>query len=195
MINTLQAVKLVAGTLVVVGVVLGLLNQLLAPSALILESSPNRPKWMPWAAWAVPSFSALIYLYIDAFAETGAMQTPDAMPGLLYGLAALAASIFYGLRACSIFGVSKDSKAWDWKVHQFWFNFVGSLIGWSLLWPIVFSAYSCMAEQCTFSPSIWSAAALVFGFIGVTGHLPVTVMGVISGAVRIFEKLLELAGR
>ena len=49
---------------------------------------------------------------------------------LILGAFGFISSIFYGLKAFKIFEVNSDDKSVSWKIHQIWFNFLGSIIGW-----------------------------------------------------------------
>ena len=44
----MASLKIIAGTLVVVGIVVGFIELRYAPHALLLQSSPDRPWWLPW---------------------------------------------------------------------------------------------------------------------------------------------------
>ena len=90
-------------------------------------------------------------------------------------------SYFYGLRACEIFSVSVEGRKNSWHVHQLWLNFLGSLVGWVAAWALLRALVACAAEAC--SLSVTPSAVLVFflAFIGVTGHLPAAVVGLVGG--------------
>ena len=65
----LEKVKTVAAVVVVVGIVVGYVNQKFAPHALLLESSPGRPTWLPWLGWALTSLASLAYIAADYFEQ------------------------------------------------------------------------------------------------------------------------------
>ena len=65
----LTELKIAAATLVVVGIVVGFINIRYAPHTLLLESSPNRPWWLPWVAWLLSSLSAAFYIVLDFMAS------------------------------------------------------------------------------------------------------------------------------
>jgi hypothetical protein len=44
----IETLKIVAATVVVVGIVAGFLDPWYAPHHLLLESSPDRPRWLGW---------------------------------------------------------------------------------------------------------------------------------------------------
>ncbi len=63
--------KIVAATVVIVGIIIGYLDiTKYAPHSLLLESSPDRPRWLPsWLGWAVTSASAILYILLDYLNE------------------------------------------------------------------------------------------------------------------------------
>ncbi len=60
-----HTLKLVAGTLVVVALVINFFERWYAPQTLLLESSPNFPAWIGWAGWTLAAVAALTYFSID----------------------------------------------------------------------------------------------------------------------------------
>jgi hypothetical protein len=65
--NRMQTLKIVAATLVVIGIVLGAINIIYAPDHLLLESSPRQPSWLPWLGWGLTSGAAILYIVVDYF--------------------------------------------------------------------------------------------------------------------------------
>jgi len=62
----ISKLKIVAATIVIVGVIVGFLEMRYAPHQLLLESSPDRPFWLPrWLGWAVTSAAAILYIVLD----------------------------------------------------------------------------------------------------------------------------------
>ena len=47
----ITSLKIIAGTLVVVGIVVGFIELRYAPHTLLRESSPDRPWWLPKGDW------------------------------------------------------------------------------------------------------------------------------------------------
>ena len=84
--------------------------------------------------------------------------------------AGLVASLLYGWNACAIFSEPPDGKPWAWKVHQFWFNFLGSAAGW-IACSILVSKWRADSGHID-----WLLA--VVAFIGMTGHMPKAVSSV-----------------
>jgi hypothetical protein len=112
----------------------------------------------------------------------------DAVP-FAFGLLAFAASAFYGASACSIFDVSTTGKRWPWKLHQFWLNFAGSAVGWIALWSLLPGVIGCLTQACSANIS-WSDGGVFFlAFVGITGHLPVVVVGLAMSVKEIASKI------
>jgi hypothetical protein len=103
---------------------------------------------------------------------------------------ALVASFFYGWKCFEALEVGVDwkKKTWAWRLHQRWFNFSGSLVGWGALW-IVFR------KVCVYpSPVRWFDVVLMaVAFVGITGHLPFATMGLLQGIKDLALKALKLA--
>jgi hypothetical protein len=118
------------------------------------------------------------------------MHTISKLPLVLpYALVAVVASSLYAWQACSIFGVSAADKTRGWKVHQAWFNFAGAMLGWAALYYAAYKAYWCLNTGCPVQLSIGDAAAMLVAFIGVTGHLPYTAMGIMTKLNELGAKL------
>ena len=97
---------------------------------------------------------------------------------------AVAFSLFYGLFAPRIFDVQETEKPLVWRFHQFWFNFVGSSIGWAVgyyLWKRLASG-GAPAGAIEF-------VLLVVAALGITGHLPLTLYGVAATAGKLKNSL------
>ncbi len=63
----IEEFKIIAATLVVVGIGVGFYNLKYAPSALLIESSEKRPAWLPWLGWGLTSAAAILYIGLDFF--------------------------------------------------------------------------------------------------------------------------------
>ncbi len=112
----------------------------------------------------------------------------------LYLLIAFAMSFYYGYFACKIHEVNDSGKSAHWKVHQFWFNFLGAAVGWVAMWAVLGSLLVCATVNCTNSISISSALLFILAFFGVTGHLPISLYGLIGGLKEFVAKLLSVIG-
>ena len=112
----------------------------------------------------------------------------------LYVLVAFSASVFYGWYACDIFEVSYTCKPKAWRVHQFWFNFAGSAVGWVAAWALLDTVLACASSACANSISFSAVALFFLAFLGVTGHLPMSLYGLIGGLKEFIAKLLSVIG-
>jgi hypothetical protein len=61
----IEILKVLTAVLVVVGLVLGLAERLYKPHAILLESSPKQPTWLPWLSWGISAASAIGYIVLD----------------------------------------------------------------------------------------------------------------------------------
>lgn len=109
-----------------------------------------------------------------------------------FGLVALVASLFYGVKACDILEVSSAGKPWAWKLHQFWLNFLGALVGWAAMWPLVPRVAGCLLEPCAPALTVADVAVFFLAFVGITGFLPVTVVGLVLSVKELVGKLAGL---
>ncbi len=107
----------------------------------------------------------------------------------VFWIVAVAASGFYGWKAADIFDVKTTGRPWAWKVHQFWFNFAGAIVGWAALWSLLPRSYNCLTTTCIPEARLADALLFFLAFVGVTGHLPATVIGLVAGVKELVAKL------
>jgi len=107
---------------------------------------------------------------------------------------AVLGSLFYGFSAISIFVPKQEDhpKSWPWKIHQFWFNFVGALAGWLALALLMlkfgnYDSFPRSLENLTFLDLV----IFFLAFIGITGHLPYTIAGLLNSLSEVFIKALK----
>ncbi len=62
---TIHDLKIITACFVFVGIVIGYINQKLAPNFIEFVSSPDRPKWLPWLSWSLTSVAAIFYIILD----------------------------------------------------------------------------------------------------------------------------------
>lgn len=98
-------------------------------------------------------------------------------------------SLFYGLRAVRIFGYpEKDQKLPEfnksWHIHQFWFNFIGSLAGWFLL---ILSRFILKDIRNTEDIGFMFITVFVTGLLGIVGLLP-SLLAQIPNLLRFLTK-------
>lgn len=108
--------------------------------------------------------------------------------GVPFWALAVLFSAFYGWKARDIFQVKRPEESWAYLAHQAWFNFVGALSGWVAFWleALRIAWYATSGAQIQFGLS--DAALGIMAFIGITGLMPTTVVGLIQG-------IRELAGK
>jgi hypothetical protein len=106
-----------------------------------------------------------------------------------YILLAAICSLAYGFFAPQAFW-NKDYREGYFKtfgvsgrVHQFWLNFVGSAAGWACL--------SVLRKVEIENISILHVLLIIIGLIGIIGHLPVTIIGLINALSTIVANVLK----
>jgi hypothetical protein len=109
---------------------------------------------------------------------------------------ALIASIFYGSYAINIFFAKakvKDTKGehFSWKIHQFWLNFIGSFSGWIILFFLLKRIEHLPSKDYVFTFSFQDLISFFICFIGITGYLPSTIIGIINSFGLIVSKFIE----
>jgi hypothetical protein len=111
-----------------------------------------------------------------------------------FWLIASCGSLLYGFKACAVFEVNPTGKPFAWKVHQFWFNSLGAFIGWIAAWPLLGSIAACAKLGCSTEITASSATLFLLAFVGVTGHLPLAIFGLLGGLKELVSKLLSVGG-
>ena len=106
------------------------------------------------------------------------------------GVTAILFSAFFGLKACEIFSVQEPKKV-SQRFYLFWFNFVGSLLGWLVLWVILFKILRCIDSACQAEINIGDFILVLVAFAGITGHLPMATMGIFTGLGNISKGLFK----
>ena len=107
---------------------------------------------------------------------------------IVYWSFATIASLFYGLKAVDIFFKAaevqtfKTNEKWPRKLHEFWMNFLGSIVGWVGIWIL----YSTFDTQVSFTELLLA----VLSFTGVVGKLPLALALAIRGLEKLYNKLL-----
>lgn len=107
-------------------------------------------------------------------------------------------SLFYGFRCFEIHKVQKETFELDEKIHQVWFNFFGSAVGW-LVFFILYKTLGQISENWSnFSEIILSLRwdhyiLVVLGSLGVTGHLPYTLWSISRIPDRFMEQIKKFS--
>lgn len=128
------------------------------------------------------------WLFVHAFCLS-AQPLKDVLWAVLpyvFWAIALGWSVFYACSCFAAFLVDTPGaeevlgkfghKKRLWYVHQWWFNFVGSIAGWFALWI-------CLTRNRESTSQI-SASDVGLGFVafvGITGHLPYAIAGILDG--------------
>ena len=60
-----NSLKIVAGTLVIIGIILSFFERRYAPQTIVGKGSPNYPDWLGSIGWRLPSTAAIVYILID----------------------------------------------------------------------------------------------------------------------------------
>jgi hypothetical protein len=112
---------------------------------------------------------------------------------LTYSVVALIAS---GL--CGRFAFEMLTSA-TWKAvpkaqryHQFCFNFLGSLIGWSVALAMLRRFGDCWLYQCSRDITAWDLIGGLIAFIGVSGYIPYATMLTVAGLRDLITNILKL---
>jgi hypothetical protein len=101
----------------------------------------------------------------------------------VYVVVAIIASCLYGCFAVEIFQATPPAHLGgkgprSWRIHQWWLNFAGSAVGWLCLWFVGVQVY-------TGGWFDWGYATLALvAFIGVTGYMPMAVVGLVVGLAK-----------
>lgn len=110
---------------------------------------------------------------------------------ILFVSLAITWSVFYASKCYSIFGVYSKSKPLAWHIHQRWFNLLGCLSGWFSLWVMLPDAWPCLAAgECVPDVSVSKVVLSIVAFVGITGHLPYAVAGLLEAIKELALKLI-----
>lgn len=66
--ETQLILKIVAGTVLVIALIIGFFERLFRPSYLMLESSRSFPSWVGWLGWGMATLATLTCMLVDFFA-------------------------------------------------------------------------------------------------------------------------------
>lgn len=120
-------------------------------------------------------------------------MTPQILT-IVLAVVGVAFACFYGAKACSIFEVDTSKKPMSWRIHQFWFNFLGCLSGWAALWMLL-DRHGWFLTGQPGEIGLSDGVLLATAFIGMTGHLPMSMMGVLGTLGEAATKLIGLASK
>ena len=110
----------------------------------------------------------------------------------IYIIVAFFLSVFYGIRANFVDSIAyngwyKRTAATLNAIYIFIFHFLGSVLGWLLLYSLIIR----ISNKCPNLSSIdyIDLLLLLFGFLGITGHLPQSLYGFVKSFSKIAESV------
>ena len=106
---------------------------------------------------------------------------------IIFWVIAFIFSLFYSFKAFSIHEVTPRKENWPWTFHQHWFNFIGSITGWVVLWIVLPTFYQCIVNQCVNPLSFKDIILFLVAILGITGYIPLTLYGI----ARSFNELVN----
>jgi len=71
-------------------------------------------------------------------------------------------------------------------IHQYWFNGIGALAGWVVLWILLPKAWDAILHH-KYSFNIGDFAMLLIALTGITGYLPLTLAAIAHGGKSLIE--------
>jgi hypothetical protein len=107
----------------------------------------------------------------------------------LFVLVSIVFSMFFGTQGPKLFVEESLRKNWNSakKFYQFWFNFIGSFTGWMAVLLLLINIRRSLLEHD--SLGFGNIFLFFVGFIGITGHLPLTMAGLIEGVQELAKKV------
>lgn len=83
-------------------------------------------------------------------------------------------------------------KFWDKWIHKIWHNFLGSLLGWIILYYLL---HKYLMNHYNYKVELTNVDLFLvfFAFIGVTGFIPTALIGIAQSLSSLFEKALDYA--
>lgn len=105
---------------------------------------------------------------------------------------AIILSIFYGIRATFVDrikynGGHKRTASFFNFTYVFIFHFLGSALGWLLLSALIMRIYPIYPDMNKLQ--LLDLVLLLFGYLGVTGHIPQTLYGFVTSFGKIAESI------
>jgi hypothetical protein len=115
---------------------------------------------------------------------------------VVFWIVALTFSCFYSFKAFSIHLTNasfvkdqKKNKKYAWLFHQWWFNFVGAIVGWTILWVLLPSIIIALIAHNPTSISVADFLLLLIALLGITGYLPLTLFGIARNTESLISNL------
>jgi len=108
-----------------------------------------------------------------------------------FWIVAILFSIFYSIKAFEIHKVTRSKDDKSFLFHQYWLNFLGSLVGWTILWIVLPNLVSGIEHKCTNYISVKEIFLLIGAFLGITGHLPMALVGLALSFRTLVDKFIK----
>jgi hypothetical protein len=88
------------------------------------------------------------------------------------------------------YGLKDKEKRPDPRlIGQRWFNFLGSISGWLILWILLPNLIQCFKYQATNDLSMKDIILFLIALIGVSGYLPLLLFGIAKSANELANKI------
>ena len=107
---------------------------------------------------------------------------------LAFTVIGLAFSFFYGWKAFDIFRIEGKDMPPALKFHQFWLNFLGSIVGWLMLW-VALRRLGFVIASPDHPLKVSDFILLLVAFIGVTGYLPFAILTSVQAIKELISKI------
>lgn len=104
---------------------------------------------------------------------------------LCYWTVALIFSVLCSIYAFNIHGVPKVKG--PSLVHQYFLNFLGSILGWILLWIVFPNLKDSIQHLPSATFNFKDIILTILAFIGITGYLPVAFVGLAFSFKELFK--------
>lgn len=115
---------------------------------------------------------------------------------IVYWIGAVCVSGLIGWHAVTIFSVEPKNKPQLWQ--QRFLNFVGALSGWTVLWALGIRFWDCLSTPNGYAAVTvgwWDVFGGFIAFIGVTGYLPYTVIGLVDAVFKAGHAVALIAAK
>ena len=119
------------------------------------------------------------------------MKTIEISPlcSVIFWVMAIIHSAFYTFWAFKIHLVSFPKDNYPRIIHQRWFNFLGSITGWLILWVLLPTLMQSFTNQLTESISVKEIILLLIALISLSGYLPLALFGIARSANELANKI------
>jgi hypothetical protein len=108
---------------------------------------------------------------------------------IIFWVIAIISTIFYTAFALKIHLVLHPEENVPWIIHQRWFNFIGSITGWIILWILLPDLFQAFALHSIKAFSIKEIILGILALLGITGHLPMTLFGIARSSNELAKKI------